>query len=114
MFFELAHYDTCLPDSFGGHHLPHLQVSVDNTTTAQQVKEQLRSELNEGAIGGCTSYEVTESDLFHYLANQAIDDLEIKVEKPFSDLEPCNDCFSSVYAYFVLIPNNTIGQEISI
>ncbi|MDC0600085.1 hypothetical protein OAO65_02125 [Flavobacteriales bacterium] len=103
-----------MPDYFGGHHLPYLQIPVDGETTKEQLKQQLKDELNQGAIGGNQLYDVTESDLFHYLANQAINHLVINSELPFEELEPFNEHDESVYAYFLLIPYNHFGDEVKL
>lgn len=40
--YELIHMDTCLPDYWGGHHLPTVQILVDSTTTYQEVLDSLQ------------------------------------------------------------------------
>ena len=41
MKYELNHIDTCCSDYFGGHHLPVVQVMVDENTTYQDIKLSL-------------------------------------------------------------------------
>ena len=38
MKYELSHIDTCWSDYFSGHHLPVIQVLVDENTTYQDIK----------------------------------------------------------------------------
>lgn len=113
MLFELAHIDTCLSDYFGGHHLPHIQVEARRGMTAAQLRDALRIEIEQGAIGGDVPYEVTESELFHYLALQAIDALEVLTDPLFMDLPLVEDeDDESVYAFFALVPLNNAGKTL--
>jgi hypothetical protein len=112
MYFELAHFDTCLPDYFGGHHLPHLQIPVNNTMTLEDLKRELHNELNTGCISGSQGWEVSESELMHFLAKQAIDKLTSKTDLPFSELEDDQDDDESVYAFFLLVPFNNLGEKV--
>lgn len=48
----LAHADTCLPDYWSGHHLPHLQIPAHNGMTFAAVRRALESELAMGAVCG--------------------------------------------------------------
>lgn len=102
MKFTLHHADTCLPDYWGGHHLPHIQISVHPNMTTQEVKSALLSEVSQGAIAGSIGYQVTESELFHYLAKQAIEQFETTTDVHFTDVEePQEDDDCIVYAFFV-------------
>ena len=102
----VSFYDICLPDYFGGHHLPVLQCPVDGATTRKDLCDGLLSELNTGVI----DYEIDENSLNCESIRQAIKDclffkpectdedilfpdLEIWAEE--DDIEPC-------YAYFVV------------
>jgi len=98
--FTLSHVDTCLPDYWGGHHLPVLQIPVWPGMSLSDIKSALHSELSEGAIGGNAPWEVTESALFYFLARRAIDALEGRAaeDKYFTDIDESD----SVYAFFVL------------
>jgi len=102
--FTLSHVDTCLPDYWGGHHLPVLQIPVRPGMSLSDIKSALRSELNQGAIGGSAHWEVTESPLFYFLARQAIDELEglAANDRYFTDIEEPRDDSDSVCAFFVL------------
>ena len=53
---ECAHVDTCLPDYWSGHHLPHVQIAVWRGMTMRQVKQAIRDELRQGAVMGSTDY----------------------------------------------------------
>ena len=66
----VSFYDVCLPDYFGGHHLPVLQYPVDGATTRRQLCVGLLSELNMGII----DYQVDENDLDYDDIRQAIFD----------------------------------------
>ncbi len=63
-------YDVCLPDYFGGHHLPVLQTPVDGATTRKELCDGLLSEVNTGVI----DYAIDENSLNHDAIQQAIKD----------------------------------------
>lgn len=46
MKYELNHIDTCNSSYFGGHHLPVVQVMVDENTTYQDIKLELLNDFN--------------------------------------------------------------------
>ena len=118
MYFELSHYDTCLPDYFQGHHLPYLQIPIQKGMTLLEIKESLKNELDFGAIGGSLDYDILESELFHYLADQAIENLTPDDKKQntfFNDLDDYDDdCEFTVYAFFILVPFNFFGDEVQL
>lgn len=66
--------DTCLPDYWRGHFLPHISVPVYNGMTLGELKAQLKSEISQDAVAG--AYEVTERDGWHEAARKAIDAIE--------------------------------------
>lgn len=97
----------CLPDYFGGHHKPVLQVPVDGNTTRKDLYSSLLSELTEGVI----DYQIDENQLDYEAIRQAIKDCiyfkpECKEDDIlFSDLPACEDLESDdfmVYAFFVV------------
>lgn len=49
---NVLHADTCLPCYWGGHHMAHLQVPVDGSTTFAQLREMLLVEVVQGAVAG--------------------------------------------------------------
>lgn len=49
---ECAHADTCLPDYWCGHHLPHVQIAAWSGMSMAQIKRAIISELSEGAVMG--------------------------------------------------------------
>ena len=111
MKYSLVHAGTCLPDYWGGHHLPHVAVPVDGTITVRETFDQIRSEINQGAFAGSLDWETLESEEFHkacYAALQEMQELNSdKLDKPaFPDLEPWedDDCGESVMAFFVFVP----------
>lgn len=69
---ECVHADTCLPDYWTGHHLPHISVPVWHGMTLRQLKEDLARELRDGAIAGSADPQITESDAFYRRALAAI------------------------------------------
>lgn len=110
MKYSLVHADLCLPDYWGGHHLPHVAVPVDGTITVKEVLDGVVSELNQGAVAGSLDWEVVNSEEFHVACMQAVQELlEMNVDilnKPaFPTLEPWEegeDLF--VLAFFVFVP----------
>jgi hypothetical protein len=52
MKLELCHADTCLPDYWSGHHRPYLCVPVHKNMSLKSIKDALRNELRQGAVGG--------------------------------------------------------------
>ena len=104
---DCCHYDTCLPDYFGGHPLPWLCIPVYRGMTLKDVKSSLLSEANQGAFGGARDYETLESEGFYRRVRAAINRIEPAVKgtrRFFLDLEPDpDDCGESVYAYFVFM-----------
>lgn len=112
MKYQLQHVATCLSDYWGGHHLPHVSIPVDGTTTVKKVLESVRSELSQGAIAGSLDRKVIESEEFHTACMQAVQELSElnvdilnKIAFPNLDaLEGDDDCSESVMAFFVFVP----------
>lgn len=52
IILECVHADTCLPDYWPGHHLPHISVPVYNGMTLKALKQALKSELAQGCVMG--------------------------------------------------------------
>lgn len=101
----VSFYDVCLPDYFGGHHKPVLQVPVDGSTTRKELYSSLLSELAEGVI----DYQIDENQLDYDAIRQAIKDStfwndnckEDDVAFPYLPAyEESDDCM--VYAFFVV------------
>ena len=111
----ISFYDVCLPDYFGGHHLPVLQYPVDGATTRKQLCDGLLSELNIGVI----DYQVEQNDLDYDAIRQAIKDcIYFKPECQdndilFPNLEiwPEDDEMASCYAFFVVSWEEEEGSE---
>lgn len=103
----VSFYDACLPDYFGGHHKPVLQVPVDGNTTRKEICDGLLSELAEGVI----DYQIDENQLDYDDIRQAIkaciyfkpechdDDVLFPNLELWTD---DNDNCYSVYAFFVV------------
>lgn len=66
----VSYIQCCLPDYFGGHHLPVLQCPVDGATTRKQLCDGLLSELNMGII----DYQIDNNNLDYNAIQQAIKD----------------------------------------
>lgn len=54
MKLECIHVDTCLPDYWSGHHLPHVQIPVRPGMSLEEIKTLLRHEIAMGAVAGNT------------------------------------------------------------
>ena len=52
MKLECTHTDTCLPDYWSGHHLPHVQIPVWPGMSLKDIKSLIRSEIAMGAVAG--------------------------------------------------------------
>jgi hypothetical protein len=117
---ECAHADTCLPDYWSGHHLPHVQIAVWRGMTMRQVKQAIRDELRQGAVAGSTDAarllsadmvapeEEKRADQVTRAAYAAINRLKPAkkgARRLFTDLEETPDEFDgeSVYAFFIFV-----------
>lgn len=96
----------CLPDYFGGHHLPVLQATVDGATTRKELCESLIAELSEG----CCDYTFQEQfgfELPYGEVRQAIEDCLfwngdcMRNDILFPDMETGTE-EDGTYAYFVV------------
>ena len=110
---KLIYQDTCLPDYFGGHRLPVVQVTVTATTTYRELKELL----------SCTTAIEHLEDIDHDQYLKAVHDLFADIKHRLKDREPMSSvpkmfegieelvedeeeyqdsCLGSVYCYFTL------------
>lgn len=116
MKLECVHVDTCLPDYWSGHHLPHVQIPVWRGMTMRDIKRSIRSELSQGVIAGADAsfladwrddYDDQRADKWYKRAYAAVN--RLKPAKPgtrrfFLDLEETSDdCADCVYAFFVFV-----------
>lgn len=117
MKLECCHADTCLPDYWGGHHLPHVQVPVDSNTSFKELRASIMDEIRQGAVMGSDDNarllsadmvrpnEEKQADRLTRAVYAAINrDVRPRVKgtrRPFRDIEPASDGFDSVHAYFV-------------
>lgn len=114
--FDCVHVDTCLPEYWSGHHLPHVQIAVWRGMTLLDIKQSVQSELNMGAIAGADAdflanwrddYNEEKADKWHKRARAAVN--RIRPAKPgtrrfFLDMEETDDdCCDSVYAFFIFV-----------
>jgi len=120
LVYEFVHADTCLPDYWCGHHLPHLQIPVYRGMTMKAIKDALSYELHTGYVGGtCEAArllnpdsvnpgEEDQAERIHKAAQAAINRIAPANKgqrRFFMELEPETDedeFDESVYAYFVL------------
>ena len=103
----VSFYDACLPDYFGGHHRPVLQVPVDGNTTRKGLYSLLLSELAQGVI----DYQIDENRLDYDAIRQAIKDcIYFKPEWQDDDIlfpsldigEEADNNYESCYAFFIV------------
>lgn len=116
--FECCHADTCLPDYWCGHHLPHVSIPVWPGMTLEEIKRDLLAEVNSSAIAGNIPDQLTHSG--YDLSEQGYDMMEnaineITPSNPeqtgfFNDLEMDEDGEYSVYAYFVFVAEYAIND----
>lgn len=53
MIMHCQYVDTCLPDYWSGHHLPHVQIPVTcRRMPFQAIRNAIREELRQGAVMG--------------------------------------------------------------
>lgn len=103
----IQHIDTCTPDYWGGHHLPHVSVPVHSEMTLGELKRALRIEVSHDAIAG--DHTVKDKEGWYEAARAAIDAIE-PIDStqgdnalPFDDVPdaPEDDADALNYAYFV-------------
>lgn len=108
---ECCHVDTCLPDYWRGDSRAHLSIPVYPGMTLKEIKSALRSELNQGAIGGNDPRTRDDSgdvgDVWYKRAHAAINAIKPANKgqrRFFTHLEEQDeDADFSVYAYFVFV-----------
>lgn len=97
--------DVCLPDYWGGHHLPHVAVPVHRDLTFADLRAAIIDELQAGAVAGAlaTPEDTYENKEWFAAAIRAVMcDVQPLHPYPFRDLDSSADEDSeSVYAYFV-------------
>ena len=109
---NIKHCSTCLPCYFGGHHLAWICVPVHDKMTFKELRTNLHSELNQGAIGGSEPLSQDDSgiegDKWFKAAHAAINrDIKPAIKGnrfPFKGVLGQNlECGDEpeVYAYFV-------------
>lgn len=108
MKLTCVHVDTCLPDYWGGHHLPHVAVPVSCDTSFADLRAAIIDELEAGAVAGAdaTPEDTYENDEWYEAAREAVErdvrPCHPSVSYPFLDLDSSEDEDSEpVYAYFV-------------
>ncbi len=112
MRLSCIHADTCPPDYWGGHHLPHVAVPVYPGMTIGELRDAIIGELRMGAVAGAdaTPAETFENDAWMRAACAAVR-RDVRMRKPgarfpFRDLPSDGDdgdCYSPIHAYFVFV-----------
>ena len=99
------HVDTCLPDYWPGHHLPHISIPAYRMSF-KELKSCLHSEVNQSAIAGSFDHALLDNELFYKRLHAAIDRITPAIKHSkicFSDInlpeEDNNEDFN--YAYFI-------------
>lgn len=107
---DCAHTDTCLPDYWNGHHLPHVCIPVYKGMHLTDVRDMLRSELKQGAVAGSDERTRDDSgdigDKWFKAAHAAVNRIKPATKgkrRLFGELEESDDEDFSVYAYFVFV-----------
>jgi hypothetical protein len=108
------HVDTCTPDYWQGHELPHVQIPVTSETKVYQVKQALKDALRWGDVGGRSTdsrlmsadfvqpHEEKRADRLTRAAYAAVNRLRFKRRSNIFELSFCNDDNAeTIYAYFV-------------
>jgi len=113
---ECCHADTCLPDYWTGHHLPHVQIPVWAGMTMAEIKRAIRSEISQGAVmGSDDTARLLSADMVQpgeerradmltrraYAAVARLTPARKGQRRFFLDLEPQEEDAESVYAFFV-------------
>ena len=103
-----AFVDVCLPDYWGGHHLPHVAVPVNRDTTFANLRSMIAHGLRAGAVAGAdaTPKDTYENDEWYEAAREAVErDVRSNYrtgEYPFRDLySDADETSGTAYAYFV-------------
>lgn len=118
-----AHADTCLPDYWGGHHLPHVAVPVYPSMTMGELRDAIITELDAGAVAGADATPADTYENADWLrAARAAVLRDVKMRDPgarypfrdlFRDLPESDDDADffgpHVHAYFVFIDAAAAG-----
>lgn len=110
MKLECVHTDTCLPDYFSGDARPWVCIPVRKSLSLKSIKQDLHSEINQGAIGGNNPLTRDDSgpegDKWFKAAHAAINRMKpaVKGQKTFfKDAEDPPEDGDCVMAYFVFV-----------
>lgn len=117
MKYELQHADTCLPDYWPGHHRAHVRIPVWPGMSGKDIRESLKSEINEGAVMGGDTLAGLLSDCpppgrekdaerAHKAAIAAVNRMRPAVKgtrRFFLDIDSPSEDEDTVYAFFVFV-----------
>lgn len=118
LVLEVAHADTCLPDFWSGHHLPHVQIPVYRGMSLKSIKADIISELSQGAVMGNTDTawllsadyvgpereaDAIKATKAAYAAIARMRPAIPRKRRMFENLEEQSDDDATVYAYFVFV-----------
>lgn len=113
---ECCHADTCLPDYWSGHHLPHVQIPVFHGMSLKAIKRAIMDEIRRGCVMGSTEEAMLLSCDYHK-DEKRMDALTkaayaaVRRMKPakkgqrifFKELEKETEGEDTVYAFFVFV-----------
>ena len=115
MKLEICHYDTCLPDYFGGHTTPHIQIPA-YPMSFKELRESLSSELQQYVCGDLTELDSGLIDNEHELSEKGYAKIQAAInrikpatkhtKKCFTDIELGDDMCELVYAYFLIMDSD--------
>jgi hypothetical protein len=107
MNYSISHVDTCLPDFFGGHHLPYFSIPIDNTTLYSDVKKEMLDwqttdhldiDINDDA------FKLAVEELF----------TDVKLERVVdATLDNMDEDYDSVCMFFVIETSDFTYQELT-
>lgn len=111
IILECAHVDTCLSDFWSGDARPHIQIAARRGMSLAEIKRELHSELNQGAVAGnderTRDDSGDEGDAWYKAAHAAVNKLKPAKKgnrRHFMELEESTeDSDETVYAYFVFV-----------
>lgn len=117
MKYQVSYVQTCLPDYFGGHHLPTVQVDVYRNTTYRDLLDGLKSYMATDHITTMDDGSEFKLELFLAALEDTFDGVNLDdsfppaawVEEP--EDEDNYDGMDMVYAYFVIKVNKEGDDE---
>jgi len=110
MKYTISHVSTCLPDYFGGHHLPWFSIAITNTTLYDGVKKEMldwqTTDHLESIDASSEAFKLAVEELF----------TDVKLEQPVDDkLDDMDedDCYDYVTMFFVIERSELTYEELT-